>query len=75
MRTPTTPTAPLLQIVADQKLGHALGSPPMLGHWENSPRPAIRCVSNDVRLDQVRRAKANLKPTTFQVAALSMLQH
>ena len=28
---------PLLQIVADQKLGHALGSQPTLSRWENSP--------------------------------------
>ena len=28
---------PLLQIVADQKLGQALGSQPTLSRWENSP--------------------------------------
>jgi hypothetical protein len=28
---------PLLQIVADQKLGRALGSQPTLSRWENAP--------------------------------------
>ena len=28
---------PLLQIIADQKLGDALGSQPTLSRWENAP--------------------------------------
>src|SRR5260370_6203841 len=28
---------PMLQIVADQKLGHPLGSQPTLTRWENAP--------------------------------------
>jgi hypothetical protein len=54
---------PLLQIVADQKLGVALGSQPTLSRWENAPsgRDLVRC--NDrlcqqfIRLcgDQVRQ--------------------
>lgn len=36
---------PLLQLVADQKLGHALGSQPTLSRWENSA-----CARDLVRL-------------------------
>src|SRR5438876_4395635 len=36
---------PLLQIVADQKLGQALGSQPTLSRWENAP-----CARELVRL-------------------------
>ena len=39
---------PLLQIVADQKLGHALGSQPRLRRWENSPSARALVRLNDV---------------------------
>jgi hypothetical protein len=43
---------PLLQIVADQKLGHALGSQPTLSRWENSPSARDLVRLNDALLEQ-----------------------
>jgi hypothetical protein len=48
---------PMLQVVADQKLGDALGSQPTLSRWENAPsarelvaeRPAGRAVHRALR--------------------------
>ena len=56
---------PLLQIVADQKLGEALGSQPTLSRWENSPLARDLVRLNDARLqifirlcgEQVRRKR------------------
>ena len=42
---------PLLQIVADQKLGHALGSQPTLSRWENSPSARDLVRFNDALLE------------------------
>ena len=46
---------PMLQIVADQKLGDALGSQPTLSRWENAPsaRDLVRC--NDRLCEQFIR--------------------
>ena len=41
---------PLLQIVADQKLGQALGSQPTLSRWENSPSARDLVCLNDALL-------------------------
>jgi len=54
---------PLLQIVADQKLGNPLGSQPTLSRWENAPSPrdlvrlndALREIFIRVCGEQVRR--------------------
>ena len=54
---------PMLQIIADQKLGEALGSQPTLSRWENAPSPRDLVRLNDALLeifirvcgDQVRR--------------------
>jgi hypothetical protein len=43
---------PLLQIVADQKLGEALGSQPTLSRWENAPSARDLVRLNDALLDQ-----------------------
>ena len=42
---------PLLQIVADQKLGDALGSQPTLSRWENSPSARDLVRLNDALLE------------------------
>ena len=42
---------PLLQIVADQKLGDALGSPPTLSRWENAPAARDLVRLNDALLE------------------------
>jgi hypothetical protein len=46
---------PLLQIVADQKLGHALGSQPTLSRWENGPLARDLVRLNDALLAQFLR--------------------
>src|SRR5271169_1719623 len=46
---------PLLQIVADQKLGDRLGSQPTLSRWENSPSGRDLVRLNDVLLEQFIR--------------------
>src|SRR5262249_14502094 len=46
---------PLLQIVADQKLGEALGSQPTLSRWENSPSARDLVRLNDTWCDQFIR--------------------
>jgi len=46
---------PLLQLVADQDLGHALGSQPTLSRWENSPRARDLVRLNDALLEQFVR--------------------
>jgi hypothetical protein len=43
---------PLLQIVADQRLGEALGSQPTLSRWENAPSARDLVRLNDALLDQ-----------------------
>src|SRR5438128_1652372 len=43
---------PLLQIVADQKLGHTLGSQPTLSRWENSPSGRDLVSLNDTWREQ-----------------------
>src|SRR5712691_5741881 len=46
---------PLLQVVADLKLGDALGSQPTLSRWENSPSGRDVVQLNDALLDQFIR--------------------
>lgn len=46
---------PTLQIVADQKLGEALGSQPTLSRWENAPSARDLVRLNDALLDQFLR--------------------
>jgi len=46
---------PILQIVADQKLGEALGSQPTLSRWENAPSARDVVRLNDALLDQFIR--------------------
>ena len=46
---------PTLQIVADQKLGDALGSQPTLSRWENAPSARDLVRLSDALLDQFIR--------------------
>ncbi len=46
---------PLLQIIADQKLGEALGSQPTLSRWENAPSGRDLVRLNDALLKQFVR--------------------
>ena len=46
---------PLLQIIADQKLGEALGSQPTLSRWENAPAGRDLVRLNDALLQQFIR--------------------
>jgi predicted secreted protein len=46
---------PLLQIVADQPLGEALGSQPTLSRWENAPSARDLMRLNDALLEQFLR--------------------
>jgi len=46
---------PALQMVADQKLGEALGSQPTLSRWENAPSARDLVLLNDALLDQFIR--------------------
>ena len=46
---------PLLQIIADQKLGEALGSQPTVSRWENAPSGRDLVRLNDALLDQFMR--------------------
>jgi hypothetical protein len=46
---------PLLQIVADQKLGHALGSQPTLSRWKNAPSARDLVRLNDTLREQFIR--------------------
>jgi hypothetical protein len=46
---------PLLQIIADQKLGEALGSQPTLSRWENAPSGRDLVCLNDALLQQFIR--------------------
>jgi len=46
---------PTLQLVADQKLGEALGSQPTLSRWENAPSARDLVRLNDALLDQFLR--------------------
>ncbi len=46
---------PLLQIIADQKLGEALGSQPTLSRWENAPAARDLVRLNDALLQQFIR--------------------
>jgi len=46
---------PMLQIVADQKLGEALGSQPTLSRWENAPSARSLVRLNDALLAQFVR--------------------
>ena len=46
---------PLLQIVADQKLGDALGSQPTLSRWENAPSARELVHLNDLLREQFIR--------------------
>src|SRR2546426_4543737 len=46
---------PLLQIVADQKLGDALGSQPTLSRWENAPSARELLRLNDLLREQFIR--------------------
>ena len=50
---------PLLQIVADQKLGHALGSQPTLSRWENAPSARELVRLNDLLREQFIRLCAD----------------
>jgi DDE family transposase len=43
---------PMLQIVADQKLGHPLGSQPTLSRWENAPCARDLVYLNDALVEQ-----------------------
>jgi DDE family transposase len=46
---------PLLQIVADQPLGEALGSQPTLSRWENAPSAPDLVLLHDALLEQFLR--------------------
>src|SRR2546425_5480341 len=46
---------PMLQIVADQKLGDALGSQPTLSRWENAPSARDLVHTNDLLCQQFIR--------------------
>ena len=46
---------PLLQIIADQPLGQALGSQPTLSRWENAPSARDLVRLNDALLEQFLR--------------------
>src|SRR5438876_1439349 len=46
---------PMLHIVADQKLGHPLGSQPTLSRWENAPVARDLVRLNDALLEQFVR--------------------
>ena len=46
---------PLLQIIADQKLGEALGSQPTLSRWENAPSGRDLVRLNDALINQFIR--------------------
>src|SRR5438132_1279984 len=46
---------PLLQVVADQKLGDALGSQPTLSRWENAPSARDLVHTNDLLCQQFIR--------------------
>jgi hypothetical protein len=46
---------PMLQIVADQKLGDALGSQPTLSRWENAPSARDLVHANDLLCEQFIR--------------------
>src|SRR6266568_551436 len=46
---------PMLQIVADQKLGHPLGSQPTLSRWENAPCARDLVHLNDALVEQFIR--------------------
>ena len=50
---------PLLQIIADQKLGEALGSQPTLSRWENAPSGRDLVRLNDALLKQFIRLCGN----------------
>jgi hypothetical protein len=46
---------PLLQIVADQKLGQALGSQPTLSRWGNAPSARDLTPLRDISCEQFIR--------------------
>src|SRR4029077_1135196 len=46
---------PMLQIVADQKLGHPLGSQPTLSRWENAPSARDLVYLNNALVEQFVR--------------------
>ena len=50
---------PMWQIVADQKLGDALGSQPTLGRWENAPSARELVHFNDLLCQQFIRLCAD----------------
>ncbi len=50
---------PMLQIVADQKLGDALGSQPTLSRWENAPSARELVHFNDLLCEQFIRVCAD----------------
>ena len=50
---------PMLQIVADQKLGYALGSQPTVSRWENAPSARELVHFNDLLCEQFIRLCAD----------------
>src|SRR6266536_3717890 len=62
---------PLLQIVADQKLGQALGSQPTLSRWENSPAGRDLVRLNDTWCEQfIRLCGAKGPPSSARLRLL-----
>lgn len=51
---------PMLQIVADQKLGEALGSQPTLSRWENAPSARDSRAMDKVPTDSKRQKMARI---------------
>src|SRR5260370_2850720 len=58
---------PLLQIVADQKLGDALGSQPTLSRWENAPSARELVHWNDLLCEHFIRLCGEQVPQRGQI--------
>src|SRR5262249_11445925 len=63
---------PLLQIVADQKLGEALGSQPTLSRWENAPSARDLIRLNDTWCDQFIRLWATRSASAARFCSMSI---
>src|SRR5437762_7015067 len=63
---------PLLQIVADQKLGHPLGSQPTLSRWENAPCARDLVHLNDALVEQfIHNSKFSSASSRLEPARMS----
>src|SRR2546427_1722503 len=60
---------PMLQIVADQKLGDALGSQPTLSRWENAPSARDLVHTNDLLCQQFIRCVWRPGPPAWRDSA------